>query len=93
LTAVLPLRVLATLSVQVPEPFFTSTSPVAGGPRVIGALTKPLPAPSIFKEVAPPEIAAFTLLCATSLLVGLYPRILLDAIEPAVKTFLAGGVQ
>ena len=39
------------------------------------------------------EVTAFTLLCATSLVVGLYPRILLDAIEPAVKTFLAGGVQ
>jgi NADH-quinone oxidoreductase subunit M len=40
-----------------------------------------------------PEFTAFTLLCATSLAVGLYPRLLLDAIEPAVKTFLAGGVQ
>jgi hypothetical protein len=25
--------------------------------------------------------------------VGLYPKILLDAIEPAVKALLAGGVQ
>jgi hypothetical protein len=25
--------------------------------------------------------------------VGLYPKILLDAIEPAVKTLLAGGGQ
>jgi NADH-quinone oxidoreductase subunit M len=40
-----------------------------------------------------PEITAFTLLAATSLLIGLYPRILLDQIEPAVRTFLAGGAQ
>jgi NADH-quinone oxidoreductase subunit M len=33
------------------------------------------------------------LLTAASLFVGLYPRILLDAIEPAVKSFLAGGIQ
>jgi len=25
--------------------------------------------------------------------VGLYPRILLDSIEPAVKALLAGGIQ
>src|SRR6266567_3657464 len=36
-----------------------------------------------------PEVVAFTLLAVTSLAVGLYPRILLDAIEPAVKTMLA----
>ncbi len=40
-----------------------------------------------------PEVAGFTLLGVTSLAVGLYPRILLDAIEPAVKTLLAGGGQ
>jgi NADH-quinone oxidoreductase subunit M len=40
-----------------------------------------------------PEYAAFALLSLTSLWVGLYPRILLDAIEPAVKTLLAGGAQ
>jgi len=40
-----------------------------------------------------PEYTAFALLTLTSLWVGLYPRILLDAIEPAVKTLLAGGVQ
>jgi len=28
-----------------------------------------------------------------SLVVGLYPRILLDSIEPAVKALLAGGIQ
>jgi len=65
--------------------FFTDVRPTAedhpkGGWNDLGAITWP-------------EIAAFTLLCATSLLVGLYPRILLDAIEPAVKTFLAGGAQ
>lgn len=40
-----------------------------------------------------PEVTAFSLLTAASLIVGVYPRILLDAIEPAVKTFLAGGMQ
>jgi NADH-quinone oxidoreductase subunit M len=40
-----------------------------------------------------PEVAGFSLLCLASLWVGLYPRILLDAIEPAVKTLLAGGGQ
>ena len=40
-----------------------------------------------------PELAGFSLLCLASLWVGLYPRILLDAIEPAVKTLLAGGGQ
>ena len=38
-----------------------------------------------------PEIAGVTLLVAATLIVGLYPRILLEAIEPAVKTLLAGG--
>ncbi len=40
-----------------------------------------------------PEIAGFSLLVGASLCVGLYPRILLDSIEPAVKALLAGGVQ
>src|ERR1700761_1627606 len=40
-----------------------------------------------------PEVTGFTLLAATSLLVGLWPRILLDSIEPAVKALLAGGAQ
>src|SRR5579863_8754528 len=47
-------------------------------------------------ELAPitwPEVAGVSLLIAASLLVGLYPRILLDAIEPAVRSMLAGGVQ
>jgi NADH-quinone oxidoreductase subunit M len=40
-----------------------------------------------------PEVAGVALLMAASLFVGLYPRILLEAIEPAVKAMLAGGVQ
>jgi NADH-quinone oxidoreductase subunit M len=40
-----------------------------------------------------PEVTGFTLLAAASLLVGVYPRILLDTIEPAVKMLLAGGAQ
>ena len=38
-----------------------------------------------------PEITGTVLLAGVSLVVGLYPKILLDAIEPAVKTLLAGG--
>jgi len=40
-----------------------------------------------------PEVAGVSLLTTASLVVGLYPKILLDAIEPAVKTLLAGGGQ
>ncbi len=40
-----------------------------------------------------PEMAGVALLTGATLAVGLYPRILLEAIEPAVKTLLAGGVQ
>jgi len=40
-----------------------------------------------------PEVAGVSMLVAASLAVGLYPRILLDAIEPAVKAMLAGGGQ
>jgi NADH-quinone oxidoreductase subunit M len=39
------------------------------------------------------EVAGVALLGGASLFVGLYPRILLEAIEPAVKTLLAGGLQ
>jgi len=40
-----------------------------------------------------PEVTGAGLLAGVSLFVGLYPKILLDAIEPAVKALLAGGVQ
>jgi NADH-quinone oxidoreductase subunit M len=40
-----------------------------------------------------PEVTGFSLLFGASLLVGLWPRVLLDSIEPAVKTLLAGGAQ
>jgi NADH-quinone oxidoreductase subunit M len=38
-----------------------------------------------------PEVTGTLLLAGVSLAVGLYPKILLDAIEPAVKALLAGG--
>ena len=40
-----------------------------------------------------PEVAGVSMLVAVSLAVGLYPKILLDAIEPAVRAMLAGGGQ
>jgi NADH-quinone oxidoreductase subunit M len=40
-----------------------------------------------------PEYAGVALLGISTLVVGLYPRILLDQIEPAVKALLAGGAQ
>ncbi len=40
-----------------------------------------------------PEVTGVVMLAGVSLFVGLYPRILLDAIEPAVKALLAGGGQ
>jgi NADH-quinone oxidoreductase subunit M len=40
-----------------------------------------------------PEVTGVVLLAGVSLAVGVYPRILLDTIEPAVKALLAGGAQ
>jgi NADH-quinone oxidoreductase subunit M len=40
-----------------------------------------------------PEYAGVGLLLFSTLAVGLYPRILLDSIQPAVKALLAGGIQ
>ncbi len=41
--------------------------------------------------IAWPEIAGVSLLLLSTLAVGLWPRILLDSIEPAVQSLLAGG--
>jgi NADH-quinone oxidoreductase subunit M len=46
-----------------------------------------------FAAITWPEVTGVSLLLGASLLVGVWPRVLLDAIEPAVKALLAGGVQ
>jgi NADH-quinone oxidoreductase subunit M len=46
-----------------------------------------------FAPITWSEVAGVSLLLFCTLAVGVYPRILLDQIEPAVKTFLAGGAQ
>jgi NADH-quinone oxidoreductase subunit M len=46
-----------------------------------------------FAAITWPEVTGVALLASVSLVVGLYPKILLDSIEPAVKALLAGGVQ
>ncbi len=46
-----------------------------------------------FDAITWPEYAGVALLGVSTLIVGLYPRILLDQIEPAVKALLAGGAQ
>jgi NADH-quinone oxidoreductase subunit M len=46
-----------------------------------------------FAAITWPEMTGVALLTGVSLAVGLYPRILLDSIEPAVKALLAGGGQ
>ena len=44
-----------------------------------------------FAAITWPEVTGVALLTGVSLVVGLYPKILLDTIEPAVKALLAGG--
>ncbi|MDR3772878.1 MAG: NADH-quinone oxidoreductase subunit M [Terracidiphilus sp.] len=44
-----------------------------------------------FAAITWPEATGTVMLAGVSLLVGLYPRILLDTIEPAVQALLAGG--
>ena len=44
-----------------------------------------------FAAITWPEVTGTALLVGVTLFVGLYPKILLDAIEPAVKALLAGG--
>jgi NADH-quinone oxidoreductase subunit M len=46
-----------------------------------------------FDPITWPEIAATVLLVGATVIVGVYPRVLLDSIEPAVKSLLAGGMQ
>jgi len=46
-----------------------------------------------FDAITWPEATGVGMLLAASLFVGLYPRILLNVIEPAVRTLLAGGVR
>jgi NADH-quinone oxidoreductase subunit M len=46
-----------------------------------------------FAPITWPEVAGVALLGICTLAVGVYPRILLDSIEPAVKALFAGGVQ
>ncbi len=44
-----------------------------------------------FAAITWPEVTGVALLAGVSLVVGLYPRILLDTIQPAVQALLAGG--
>jgi NADH-quinone oxidoreductase subunit M len=46
-----------------------------------------------FAAITWPEVTGVALLAGVTLVVGLYPRILLDTIEPAVKALVAGGGQ
>jgi NADH-quinone oxidoreductase subunit M len=44
-----------------------------------------------FAAITWPEVTGVVLLTGVSLFVGVYPKILLDVIEPAVRALLAGG--
>ena len=63
--------------------------------------TDTVPAPHVleyehthkFDPITWPEYAGVALLGICTIAVGLYPRILLDQIEPAVKALLAGGMR
>jgi NADH-quinone oxidoreductase subunit M len=44
-----------------------------------------------FAAITWPEVTGVALLASVSIVVGVYPKILLDTIEPAVKALLAGG--
>ncbi len=63
--------------------------------------TDTIPAPHVLEyehthkldPITWPERAGVALLVLSTAVVGLYPRILLDQIEPAVRALLAGGVQ
>jgi NADH-quinone oxidoreductase subunit M len=44
-----------------------------------------------FAAITWPEVTGVALLASVSVVVGVWPKILLDAIEPAVKALLAGG--
>jgi NADH-quinone oxidoreductase subunit M len=46
-----------------------------------------------FDPITWPEIVGTALLMAATLIVGVYPRVLLDSIEPAVRALLAGGMR
>jgi len=46
-----------------------------------------------FEAITWPEIAGTSLLMTATVIVGVWPKVLLDSIEPAVKALLAGGMQ
>jgi len=58
-----------------------------------GAAGEGTPPPGKFEAITWPEIAGTSLLVAATLIVGVWPKVLLDSIEPAVKALLAGGMQ
>jgi NADH-quinone oxidoreductase subunit M len=46
-----------------------------------------------FPAITWPEVTGVVMLVSVSLFIGVYPKILLDTIEPAVKALLTGGAQ